>query len=143
MEYFGVTERSSPYLWASMISYNKKCSDFFEEWESILSNKYLLKEKNKNFPFREETALNVTFWKRKCKYHLGLFFFNTIKFENFLMVETEENFENECRDYDPLFTLDNSIYETCENSSIVQFYHGIKNDGELEKVLDWMKNNTI
>ena len=140
MDYYGVKERSSTYLWASMISFTENCRDFLEEWSSILNNPYLLKRAKHYFPFREETAFNVTFWKRKCNQILDLVFFNTIKFESFLKVETEDDFNQEIRNYTNHSTIDYGIYETCNNSSIVQFYHCLKPGEDLNKVIDWMKS---
>lgn len=139
MNYYGIKERSNTYMWASMISFTEKCRDFLEEWSSILNNPYLLKNNEYYFPYKDETALNITFWKRKCNKILDLIFFNTTKFESFLKVETGENFNQEIRNYTPYQTIDNSIYETCHNSSMVQFYHGLKQGEELNKVIDWMK----
>ncbi len=140
MNYYGVKERSSTYLWASMMTFTEKCRDFLEEWSSILNNPYLLKNYRHYFPFREETAFNVTFWKRGCNQILDLIFFNTIKFESFLKVETEDDFNKEIRNYTNHSTIDYGIYETCNNSSIVQFYHGLKPGEDLNKVIDWMKS---
>lgn len=139
MNYYGVKERTSAYLWASMMSFTEKCKDFLEEWSSILNNPYLLKKNKHYFPFREETAFNVTFWKRGCNQILDLIFFNTIKFESFLKVETEDNFYQEIRNYTSHSTIDIGIYETCNNSSIVQFYHGLKLGEDLDNVINWMK----
>lgn len=139
MDYYGVKERSSTYLWASMISFTDKCLDFLEEWSSILNNKYLLKNSKHYFPFREETAFNVTFWKRNCKKHLDLLFFNTLKFNSFLKVETEDNFQQEIRNF-AMSLIDESIYETCLDSSIVQFYHGVKPGEDLDMITGWMKS---
>ena len=141
MNFFGIDSRLT-YRWASMISYNEQCRDFLEEWDSVLKNQYLLKRKKEFFPFREETALNIIFFKRKIDYHLDLIFFNTEKFESFLKVESEEGFRKHVQEYHT-FTLDNAIYETCNDSSIVQFYHGMKCGPELEKTLKWMKENSI
>ena len=140
MNYYGVKERSSTYLWASMMTFTEKCRDFLEEWSSILNNPYLLKDAKHYFPFREETAFNVTFWKRGCNRILDLVFFNTVKFESFLKVETEDDFNQEIRNYTGFATIDLGIYETCDNSSIVQFYHGLKPGEDLNKVIDWMKS---
>lgn len=140
MNYYGVKERSSTYLWASMMTFTDKCRDFLEEWSSILNNPYLLKKAKHYFPFREETAFNVTFWKRGCNQILDLIFFNTIKFESFLKVETEDEFNQEIRNYTEHATVDFGIYETCNNSSIVQFYHGLKPGEDLNNVIDWMKS---
>lgn len=141
MNYFGITDRSSEYIWASMITINKKCIDFLEEWSSIINNTYLLKYKNHYFPFREETAFNITFWKRKCNKVLDLIFFNTIEFESFLKVETNDLFNQKIENYTNFKTIDYKIYETCYGSNMVQFYHGFKPGEEINKVLEWMKNN--
>ena len=142
MNYYGVKERSSTYLWASMMTFTDKCKDFLEEWSSIINNPYLLKRAKHFFPFREETAFNVTFWKRGYTQILDLVFFNTVKFESFLKVETENDFNQIVRNYADT-TIDTAIYETCNNSSIVQFYHGLKPGEELNKVIEWMKLEII
>ena len=40
MNYYGVKERTSNYLWSSMMTYTDKCKDFLEEWQSINNNTY-------------------------------------------------------------------------------------------------------
>lgn len=140
MEYFGIAERSCKYLWASMISYNDNCLDFLEEWKSILLNPYLLKKKEIYFPFREETAYNITLWKRGCTDFFDLVFFNTTSFDSFLDIETEENVViDKFREYS-LDNLDTRLYETCDDSSRVLFYHGFKPGKDLDSVVEWMKN---
>jgi hypothetical protein len=140
MNYYGVNERSDVYLWASMMTYTEKCRDFIEEWSSISNNPFLLKNHQHYFPFYDETALNVTFWKRGCDQYLDLIFFNTVEFESFLKVETQDEFKQEFIDYAEYSLDDYRIYETCKNSSTVQFYHGLKLGENLDKVLNWMKS---
>ena len=140
MEYYGVSGRSCAYLWASMITYNRNCIDFIEEWESILSNKYLLEDRKSYFPFREETAFNITMWKRGITHYLDFIFFNTMSFESFLKMETEENAVVE-RDSNYSFGRnDGRLYEVCEDSSKILFFHGFKPGEELDSVVKWMKS---
>jgi len=142
MEYFGIAERSCKYLWASMISYNDNCLDFLEEWKSILLNPYLLKKKEIYFPFREETAYNITLWKGGCTDFFDLVFFNTTSFDSFLNIETEENVViDKFREYS-LDNLDTRLYETCDDSSRILFYHGFKPGKDLDSLVEWMKNKT-
>ena len=123
MGYYGIETRSCAYLWASMITYNRNCVDFIEEWESILSNKYLLKERKSYFPFREETAFNITMWKRGITDFLDLVFFNTVSFESFISIEDEGNIVERDSDYS-VYRNDGRLYEVCEDPSKVLFFHG-------------------
>lgn len=141
MDYFGVKDRGI-YVWSSMISVNEKCRDFLEEWDSIIKNKYLSSKSKYFFPFRDETSLNVLFWKRGNNNTLGLIFFNTIKFESFLKVENLDDFQKHVREYH-IIPTNYDIYETCEDSSAVNFYHGMKPGPELDKTIEWMQKNSI
>jgi hypothetical protein len=141
MEYFGIDERSCPYLWASMISYNINCLDFLEEWKSILLNPYLLKRRKEFFPFREETAFNITLWKRRITNYLDLVFFNTVSFDSFLSVETSKEGKIPRHEEYTLTNLDPRLYETCWDFANVMFYHGFKPGLDLERTVDWMKSN--
>jgi hypothetical protein len=138
MRYYGIEARSCAYLWASMITYNRNCIDFIEEWESILSNKYLLKERKSYFPFREETAFNITMWKRGITNFLDLVFFNTVSFESFISIEDEGNIIERDSEYN-VCRNDGRLYEVCEDPSKVLFFHGFKPGDELDAVVDWMK----
>lgn len=142
MDYFGVAERSCAYLWASMISYNNNCMDFLLEWKSILLNPYLLMNKKEYFPMREETAYNVTLWKRKCEKYLDLVFFNTISYDSFVDVETDSLQRKEMhRDYAD-DNMNPALYETLDDSNKVLFYHGFKPGEDLDNVVAWMKERT-
>lgn len=143
MEYFRIPERSCKYLWASMISYNSNCLDFLEEWKSILLNPYLLKRKKIYFPLREETAYNVALWKRGCTDFFDLVFFNTISFDSFLNVETREDVVMDKFTEYSLSSSDPRLYETCEDSSRVLFYHGFKPGEDLDNVVNWMESRMV
>jgi hypothetical protein len=142
MNYYGVKERTSNYLWSSMMTYTDKCKDFLEEWQSINNNTYLLKRDLHFFPFKDETALNVVFWKRRCTKNLDLLFFNTLKFGSLLKVETQDDFTYKSDKFDNFYLLDNDIYESCDNSELVQFYHGMKPSEDLDRTIEWMISNT-
>jgi hypothetical protein len=141
MAYFEVEGRTSPYMWTSMISCNRNCISFLEEWNSMHENETLRESKRFYFPFHDESSFNALFWKREHSHCLDLIFFNTHKFSSLARVEMEEDFSHENRDYDPIYTKDDSIYETCRNSSVVQFYHGMKSDYELQKTINWMQGD--
>jgi hypothetical protein len=56
------------------------------------------------------------------------------------LVENEDDFNYKSTNFTDHSTIDDSIYETCNNSTIVQFYHGLKPGEDLNKVIDWMKS---
>lgn len=143
MSYFGIAQRSCTYLWASMISYNGRCLDFLEEWKSILLNPYLLRRKNEFFPFREETAFNITMWKRNITDYLDLVFFNTVSYASFIEVETNESGRIEKHEEYFDTNLDPRLYETCNSYDSVLFYHGFKPGMDLENVVSWMKTQFL
>jgi hypothetical protein len=140
MRYLGVAERGR-YVWSSMISYNPKCVDFIEEWDSILNNPYLKKDIKSYFPFKDETAINVLFWKRGIDNFLPLIFFNTIKFESLQYVEVLDGVSMGSDEFDPLIQKNPAIYEQCADSGSVMFYHGLKIGDELDKAIEWMNEN--
>lgn len=143
MDYFGISKRSCPYLWASMISYNSECLDFMEEWESILSNPYLLKSRKEFFPFREETAFNITLWKRNIDHYLDRVFFNTVSFDSFLIVETSEDGKIDKHEEYGITNADPRLYETCPDFRRVLFYHGFKPGKDTENAVNWMRENFL
>ena len=140
MKYFGVEKRTCDYVWASMISCNKKCIDFLEEWDSIISNKYLQKNNEIYFPFQDETSLNVLLWKREVSFTLDNIFFNTVNFESFEMVENKQIQSIQRTWNDITINQDPKIYEMCKDPSKVLFYHGFKYGEDLDKTISWMKS---
>jgi hypothetical protein len=139
MKYFGVQKRTCDYVWTSMLSCNKKCIDFLEEWDSIVSNPYFMKSSDIYFPFQDETSFNVLLWKRDINYNLKNVFFNTGNFKSFESVEMSKissiprYYTSETIGFDP------KMYEFCEDPSKVLFYHGFKMGEELDKTISWMK----
>lgn len=118
MDYFGVKERKMFYNMACFFTFNKNSIDFLEEWKSICENKYLLKNHLEYFPFTDETALNVLYWKRNIRKNYGHKFVNTHKFSTF----------NACENGDRIIEtlIDDNIYEYCHDSNEIYFYHGYK-----------------
>jgi hypothetical protein len=129
MNYYGVKNRSMDYIMACFMIINKNCLDFLKEYSAICKNEYLLEEHYRYYPFRDETALNVCFWKRGINDNLGHRFVNTHKFSTIKMVEESDNIQNT--------TIDNNIYEYCKNSGHVWFYHGTKIPEENKLIFDY------
>lgn len=140
MKYYGIEKRTCDYVWASMISCNKKCIDFLEEWDSIISNKYFQKNHEIYFPFQDETSLNVLLWKRGVSSTLDNIFFNTVNFESFEIVENKQIQSIQRTWNDITINQDPKIYEMCKDPSKVLFYHGFKYGEELDKTISWMKS---
>ncbi len=134
MDYLGVNERSMFYIMTCFFTYDKNCSDFLEEWQSFCENKYLLKEWYSWYAFTDETIANVLLWKRKATNNYGRGFINSHKFSTFKMCEENENIVNTL--------IDDNIYEQCEDSSKVYFYHATKVTEENEKILKYIDENS-
>jgi hypothetical protein len=134
MNYLGVTGRTNSYIMSCFFTFNRKCLDFLEEWESFCLNKYLLKKKESIFPFSDETIANVLLWKRNIDFNYGRRFINTHKFSTFKMCEENDDIFN-CN-------IDSNIYEKCEDSSQIFFYHGTKVNEENEKILNYIDENS-
>lgn len=142
-DYFGVQERTTHYLWTSMLGYNSGCRDFLQEWCSMVDNSYFHRDGMSRyyFPFGDETAFNVLMWKRRCETYLPRFFVNTTVFETLMRVESDNSYnyyqDNTPENHTPV----KEIYERCDDANIVQFYHGIKESRELFKTVCWMLVN--
>jgi|688.fasta_scaffold538769_1 hypothetical protein len=134
MNYLGVKERSMPYIMTCFFAYDSLCSDFLEEWQSFCENKYLLKEWYSWYAFTDETIANVLLWKRQATANYGRRFINTHKFSTFKL----------CEENDQIFKtfIDNNIYEQCEDSGKVCFYHATKIKEENEKILNYIHENS-
>lgn len=134
MTYHGVTSRSMTYIMACLFSFDNKCQDFLEEWQSICENQYLLKNHISIFPFTDETAANVLLWKRQSTDKYDRIFVNTHKFSTFKLCEENNNIHKTL--------IDNNMYEQCEDSSKVYFYHGTKDREENSKILNYINENS-
>lgn len=140
MDYYSVAARTCPYLWTSMIGYGPRCRDFIQEWCSMVDNTYFHRDGMTRYymPFGDETPFNVLMWRRGCTEYLPRYFVNTTFFNTIKRVEMEDAlvFKDEINPDVLLQTP--SVYEKCDDSSIVQFYHGIKDTYEILKTLGWM-----
>jgi hypothetical protein len=134
MKYFGVVVRSMFYVMACFFTFDKHSIDFLEEWKSICENKYLLKNHTSYFPFRDETAANVLLWKNNLNEKYDRIFVNTHKFTTFKLCEENYNIKKSF--------IDENMYEQCEDSSRVYFYHGTKDKLENEKILNYINENS-
>lgn len=132
MKYLGVNNRSTDYIMTCFFHYNHNCLDFLEEWDSFCNNKYLLKNKGINFPFKDETIANVLLWKRGFTQNYGRRFINTHKFSTFKLCEENDNMLD--------LKIDGNLYEHCEDSSKICFYHGVKDILENEKIVNYIKD---
>lgn len=134
MDYLGVEERSMFYVMTCFFTYDEKSIDFLEEWQSFCENRYLLKESHSWYAFTDETIANVLLWKRKCTINYGRRFVNTHKFSTFKICEETNNLSN--------ILIDDNIYEQCEDSSKVYFYHAVKVQEENNKILNYIYENS-
>ena len=134
MDYLGIENRTMNYIMTCFFTYDKNASDFIEEWKSFCENEYLLKNQQSYFPFPDETIANVLLWKRRCVVNYGRRFVNTHKFTTFKLCEESNNIKNQF--------IDENIYEQCEDSNTVYFYHGTKVNEETSKILDYINENS-
>jgi len=132
MNYLGVTKRSMGYIMSCFFHYNHNCLDFLEEWDSFCNNKYLLKDKQSIFPFSDETIANVLLWKKGFTQNYGRGFINTHKFTTFKTCEESDSILNQ--------RIDGNMYEQCDDSSKIYFYHGMKTQEENEKIINYIKS---
>lgn len=134
MQYMGVGERSMNYIMTCFFTYDINASDFLDEWRSVCQNTYLLKNEQSFFPFKDETIANVLMWKRNFDFNYGRSFINTHKFSTFKLCEENDQIEN--------LLIDGNMYEQCEKSNMVRFYHGVKIETENIKILNFIDENS-
>jgi hypothetical protein len=134
MNYLGVKERSMSYIMSCFFHYNHNCLDFLEEWDSFCNNQYLLKDKQSIFPFSDETIANVLLWKKGLSKNYGRRFINTHKFSTFKICEENDDIIG--------INIDNNMYERCDDSSLICFYHGTKDHLENSKILNYIHENS-
>lgn len=134
MNYFGVKGRTMNYVYTCIISFNENCRDFILEWKSMCDNEYLLIHRGVFFPFPDETPMNVLLWKRGIDVNYGRIYLNTLEFEPLKYIEENDDVVG---DEKINYGILGSDLMRCDNSSNVMFYHGIKNNVELHKVLTY------
>jgi len=133
MNYLGVPDRLMDYVMACFFTYDEKCKDFLEEYKSFCRNEYLLSKGMHYFAFTDETIANVLLWKRGISDSYGRYFVNTHKFSTFKLCEENDNIKDTF--------IDDNMYEHCEDSSRVYFYHATKVKEENEKILKYINEN--
>lgn len=132
MLYYGVSRRTMTYVYSCLISLNDECEDFVAEWKSIAENEYLNRFGNEYYPISDETAINVTLWKRGVTENYGRIFVNTLYSDVIQHVEENEDISN-------TRIFDNPL-QMCTNSSTVQFYHGMIDPDEINKTTEYITN---
>lgn len=135
MNYLNVPDRTIRYQWACFQSFNRKCKDFYEEYESLCKNSYLLNRQNIYFPFYDETPFNVCLWKRNANKSLGFIFLNTHLLET--IREVEENSISTDRK-SKVTDLLGAEWEYIDEVDKVMFYHGCKNKEDIEQIVNYL-----
>ena len=131
------TDKKMGYVYTCILSFNERCIDFISEWKSITENDYLNSPEyvGDYYPFHEETAINVTYWKRGITENYGRLFVNTLNSDVVKYVEENDNIVNE--------NIFNNPNQKCESSNKTQLYHGIVNKEEIDKVLEYLESKTF
>ena len=134
MNYLGVAERTMHYVMACFFTYDENSRDFLEEYKSFCRNEYLLSQWQSMYAFTDETIANVLLWKRGISDSYGRYFVNTHKFSTFKLCEETEDIRKT--------NIDDNVYEQCEDSSKVYFYHATKVKEENYKILKYIHENS-
>lgn len=137
MDYFNVKQRTIMYQWSCFYAFNRDCKDFLEEYSSMCQNKYLLDRKKWYFPFQDETAFNVCLWKRNATQSFGHIFVNTHLSETVKMVEETILKETTTKN---ILDTHGQAWEYIKNSEDVIFYHGAKNESDINNTLNYLLN---
>lgn len=138
MEYFGIKRRTMEYVYSNVISFSERCSDFIFEWKSICDNQFLLSKKDYYFPFPDETAMNIVFWRRGIDRNLGRVYLNTTVYDPFEYVEENDGISGDPSSNNGIFG--NSLLR-CDNSSDIMLYHGIKDPSVLDQVISYIERS--
>ena len=132
MRYHGVRNPTMTYVYSCALSFNQKCEEFLLEWKSITENEYLNSFDREFYPIAEETAINVTLWRRNATQNYGRIFVNTLYADVVDYVESNSNIIN-------AHIFDN-VLQKCEDSERVQFYHGMIDNDEIRKSIENIKS---
>jgi hypothetical protein len=132
MKYFGVKKITMTYVSTCFVSFNENCQDILLEWKSFVENEYLLLKSSEYFAFHDETALNVILWKRGIDSNYGRIFLNTLYSSAATDVDTRDDI------FDT--NIQNNPNQFCKRSSDVMFYHGMKDQTEIDNMLNYLEN---
>jgi len=135
MQYLNVPERTLNYQWSCFYAFNSSCYPFFEEYTSLCKNQFLVKRRKWFFPFHDETSFNVCLWKNNARESLGYVFVNTHNINTVKRVE-----ENNMKQQRLGENLDEmgSDWEYIHDSNSVLFYHGFKEEVNMNKTLNYL-----
>ena len=138
MKYFGVEKRTLRYQWSCFYSFNRKSYEFFEEFQSMCQNKYLLDRRKSYFPFADETAFNVCLWKRNVQQSYGFIFLNTHSLKTVIVCEEnnlkDKHFGNSVDDF-------GADWEYIYDSNNIVLYHGFKEFSDINETLNYLLKN--
>ncbi len=137
MKYFNVPQRSMRYCWSCFFAFNPSCKDFFEEYESICHNSYLMKQRKNYFPYADETAFNICLWKRQATKNLGFSFVNTHLLETVKLVEEKRAKNSHITGHVDDFGQN---WQYVEDPDRVILYHGFKNPEDIDPTLKYLLN---
>ena len=140
MKQLDVKARSMMYIYTCLISFNDKCRDIINEWKLLCDDDYLMKNHEFFFPFPDETALNVTLWKRNVNKNFGRIYLNTLEAEPLKYIEENDNITG---DPNLNYGILGSNLMRCDNSSDIMFYHGIKDAKILDDVIEYLKKDKV
>lgn len=135
MNYLNVPDRTITYQWSCFYVFNRSCYPFFEEYTSLCKNKFLINRRKWYYPFHDETSFNVCLWKNNAKESLGYIFVNTHNINTVKRVE--ENIMKGQRLGENLDEM-GSDWEYIHDSSNVLFYHGFKEEGNMNETLNYL-----
>ena len=83
------------------------------------------------YPIAEETAINVTLWRRNATQNYGRIFVNTLYADVVDYVESNSNIINS--------NIFDNVLQKCEDSERVQFYHGMIDNEQIRKSIENIK----
>jgi glycosyltransferase involved in cell wall biosynthesis len=144
MDYFGVKERSMPYVQSNIVVFTNECRQFMEDWKEMCDDETVLKNFKEWAPMQDETVVNVLLWKEGCKNHLPMHHFNI---RNLRFVEEFDKFDDTDKSkYSEQmqgfkFYIDGKQMDWSYipyNKEDVKVFHGIKQYDEMQKIIKFM-----
>lgn len=139
MENYGVKNRSMPYVWNCIFTFNNKCKSFFQEVTDMFKNKKMISDYKRYFPYSDETAFNVCLWKRGVNNNLDQAFLNTHSVDN--LIKTEEN--NLINYGFGSFDCNGFDWQRVKDSKNIIAYHGFKNVEDMQKAVDYITEKNL
>lgn len=133
MNLLGIRDRTVHYGQTNVFLFNNKCKSFFEECKRVSNNKNILKHNLFYAPYHDETIMNVMLWKRRATKQLPLVHFNLTDFNEL------QKFNQSKED---IYLNDSPWHQIPKNKNDIKFLHGCKSTVELDKCIQYMKQNS-